>query len=254
VGGDRIELKGIVPAGADAHEFEPLASDLAAIEEAHLILRNGIGLDDWLDGSLKAGKKASTAVVTQGIKLRTREEDGKKVEDPHVWHDPANAKVMTDNVATALSKADPANRDYYESRARAYGAILDETRQKVQAIIDEIPAASRKLVTNHDALGYFANAFGLTIVGAVIPSVSTDAEPSAKDASALLETIRKQNVRAIFAESSVNPALARSLARDANVKIVDDLYGDSLGSPGSGAETIDGMLMANARKIADGLK
>ena len=109
-------------------------------------------------------------------------------------------------------------------------------------------------MTNHDSLHYFADAFGLTIVGAIIPSVSTDAEPSAKDASALLETIRKQKVKAIFAETSVNPALARSLARDANVKIVDDLYGDSLGKAGSGAETIDGMLLSNARKIADGLK
>src|SRR5215213_8320395 len=89
VGGDRIELKGIVPAGADAHEFEPLASDLAAIEQAHLILRNGIGLDDWLDDSLKAGKKASSVIVTTGVKARQVQEDGKKVEDAHVWHDPA---------------------------------------------------------------------------------------------------------------------------------------------------------------------
>jgi ABC-type Zn uptake system ZnuABC Zn-binding protein ZnuA len=254
VGGDRIELRGIVPAGADAHEFEPLASDLAAIEQAHLILRNGIGLDGWLDGALKAGKKASTATVTKGVRVRQDEEDGKQVDDPHVWHNPANVKLMTDNVAAALGRADPANRDYYESRARAYDAKLDETTARIQAIIDEIPADSRKLVTNHDALHYFADAFGLRIVGAVIPSVSTDAEPSARDASNLLATIRKENVKAIFAESSVNPALARSLARDANVKIVDDLYGDSLGKPGSGAETIDGMLLANARKIADALK
>src|SRR3954470_12351935 len=101
VGGDRIELKGIVPAGADAHEFEPLASDLAAIEQAHLILRNGIGLDNWLDAALKAGKKATTVVITKGVKVREAEEDGKKIDDPHVWHDPANDKVMTDNVATA---------------------------------------------------------------------------------------------------------------------------------------------------------
>jgi ABC-type Zn uptake system ZnuABC Zn-binding protein ZnuA len=254
VGGDRIELRGIVPAGADAHEFEPIASDLAAIEQAHLILRNGIGLDDWLDGALKAGKKASTATVTTGVKVRQLDEDGKKIDDPHVWHNPDNAKLMTDNVAAALAKADPPNKDYYEARARSYDAKLDDTKRQVQAMLNEIPADSRKLVTNHDSLHYFADAFGLTIVGAVIPSVSTDAEPSAKEASGLLETIRKQKVKAIFAESSVNPALARSLARDANVKVIDDLYGDSLGKPGSGADTIDGMLLANARKIADGLK
>jgi ABC-type Zn uptake system ZnuABC Zn-binding protein ZnuA len=254
VGGDRIELKGIVPAGADAHEFEPLASDLAAIEQAHIILRNGIGLDDWLDDSLKAAREAASVTVTSGVKARQVEEDGKKVEDAHVWHDPANVKVMTANVASALAKADPANKDYYDSRAKAYDTKLDETRQKVQAMINEIPADSRKLVTNHDALHYFADAFGLKVIGAVIPSISTDAEPTAKDTAALIDTIRKEKVKAIFAESSVNPALARALARDANVKIIDDLYGDSLGKPGSGADTIDGMLQANARKIAEGLK
>jgi ABC-type Zn uptake system ZnuABC Zn-binding protein ZnuA len=161
---------------------------------------------------------------------------------------------MTDNVAGALAKADPPNKEYYEARRQSYNAKLDTTKERVQATINEIPADSRKLITNHDSLHYFADAFGLKVVGAVIPSVSTDAEPSAKDASSLLETIRKEKVKAIFAESSVNPALARSLARDANVKVIDDLYGDSLGKPGSGAETIDGMLMSNARKIADGLK
>lgn len=254
VGSDRIELRGIVPAGADAHEFEPLASDLAAVERSHLILRHGMELDEWLDDSLRAARNASVSTVTKGVKVRKTEEDGKKVDDPHVWHDPANVKVMTDNVAKALATADPKNKEFYEAQARSYNAKMDTTRERVQAIINEIPADSRKLVTNHDALEYFTSAFGLKVVGAVIPSVSTDAEPSAKDASALLETIRKEKVKAIFAESSVNPALARSLARDANVKIIDDLYGDSLGKPGSGAETIDGMLLANARKIADGLK
>ncbi len=127
-------------------------------------------------------------------------------------------------------------------------------RTQVQAIIDEIPAGDRKLVTNHDAFGYFAHAFGLTIVGAVIPSLSTESEPSAQDTAALLDLIARENVKAIFAESSVNPKLASTLAGDAGVTIVDDLYGDSLGQPGSGADTVDGMLLTNARKIADALK
>ena len=109
-------------------------------------------------------------------------------------------------------------------------------------------------MTNHDALSYFATAFGLQVVGAVIPSISTNAEPSAKDTADLLETINREHVKAIFAESSVNPRLATTLARDAGITIVDDLYGDSLGEPGSDAATVDGMLLANARKIADALK
>ena len=254
VGGDRIKLTGIIPAGADPHEFEPKPSDLVAIEGAKLILRHGIELDSWLDDTLRAGAGATVVTVTDGITLAQFEEDGKTVDDPHVWHDPDNDKIMVDNIAKALDAADPANKATYDTNAAAYNQKLDDTKMQVQAIINEIPPDNRKLVTNHDAFGYFARAFGLTIVGAVIPSVSTEAEPSAQDTAALLDTIQKEHVKAIFAESSVNPKLATTLANDAGVKIVDDLYGDSLGESGSGADTLDGMLLANARKIADALK
>ena len=268
VGGDLIDLHGVVPAGADAHEFEPTASDLVAIEDADLILRHGIELDDWLDDMLSAARDAMVVVVTAGVALQRGEtqdqgdreasKDDDELDDsdadPHVWLDPDNAKVMVSNIAAALIAANPGNREAYEAGSAAYQATLDETRQQVQAIIDAVPAENRKLVTNHDAFGYFASAFGLEIVGAVIPSVSTEAEPSAAATARLLETIEAKGVRAIFAETSVNPDLARTLASDAGIAIVDDLFGDSLGEPGSGAETIHGMLLFNARKIAEALK
>lgn len=254
VGGDLVQLRGLVPAGADSHVFEPSPSDLATIENADVILRHGIGLDNWLDGTLKAGGDAIVITVTDGITAAKNVEDGEEVADPHVWHDPDGAQDMVDAIADALAEADPADASAFRANASAYNAKLDETKRQVQAIIDEIPAENRKIVTNHDAFGYFARAFGLQVVGAVIPGISTEAEPSAQDTAALLETIKRENVKAIFAESSVNPALARTLANDAGVKIVDDLYGDSLGEPGSGAETVDGMLLANARKIAGALK
>jgi zinc/manganese transport system substrate-binding protein len=271
VGGDRIELTGIIPAGADAHEFEPKPSDLVAVEDADLILRHGIGLDDWLDDMLDAASTARVVTVTNGITLYEGEihdhghedEGGEGDEpddehehafDPHVWHAPDNVKKMVSAIAGALSEEDPDGASTYEANAAAYNEVLDETKAEVQAIIDEIPEENRKLVTNHDAFGYFARAFGLEVVGAVIPNVATGSEPSAQDTAELLETIEREDVRAIFAESSVNPGLARTLAEDAGVAIVDDLYGDSLGEPGSGAETVDGMLLANARTIADALK
>jgi ABC-type Zn uptake system ZnuABC Zn-binding protein ZnuA len=254
VGGGMIQLKGLVPAGADPHEFEPVASDLVALEGADLILRHGIGLDDWLDRTLKAGKKAKLVTVTAGVRLRKGEEDGKPVDDAHVWHDPANAKKMVDNIAAALDRADPANKPTYDANAAAYKKKLDTAAAQVRAILNEIPPANRKLVTNHDALGHFADAFGLRVVGAVIPTVSTQAEPSAADTAALLQAIKREKVKAIFAESNVNPKLATMLAKEARVKVVEDLYGDSLGQPGSGAETVDGMWLANARKIAEALK
>jgi ABC-type Zn uptake system ZnuABC Zn-binding protein ZnuA len=254
VAADHVELRGLIPAGVDPHEFEPTASDLVAIEGAALVLRHGIGLDDWLDRTLKAGKRATVVTVTRGVRLQKGEEDGKTVDDPHVWHDPANAKKMVDNIATALVRVDPAHKTAYDAQAAAYKKRLEEARTQVQAIVNEIPPSGRKLVTNHDALGYFAKAFGLKIVGAVIPSVSTQAEPSAGETVKLLHAIRREKVKAIFAESNVNPKLAETLAKEAGVKVVADLYGDSLGPAGSGAETVDGMWLANARKIADALK
>jgi ABC-type Zn uptake system ZnuABC Zn-binding protein ZnuA len=254
VAGDLVELRGLIPAGADPHEFEPRPSDLAAVEGAQLLLRHGLGLDDWLDRTLKAGRRATVVTVTRGLDIRQEEEGGKKTADPHVWHDPANAKRMVDSIAAALGRADPAHQRTYAAQATAYKARLDGAAGQVRAIINEIPPGNRKLVTNHDALGYFARAFGLTIVGAVIPSVSTQAEPSAGETAKLLGTIRREKVKAIFAESNVNPKLATTLAREVGVKIVADLYGDSLGPPGSGAETVEGMWLANARKIAAALK
>jgi ABC-type Zn uptake system ZnuABC Zn-binding protein ZnuA len=253
-GGSNIELRSLVPPGSDPHEFEPTASDLAAIEDADLVLRHGLDLDDWLDDTLKAAKNAGVVVVTDGIETIDGDEDGDTVKDPHVWHDPDNDKIMVRNIADGLGRVDPENRSTYDANAAAYGRKLDATKAQVQAIIDEIPAAKRKMVTDHDAFGYFARAFGIEVIGTVIPSISTGAEPSAKETAALLDQIKQEDVKAIFAEETVNPALARTLAKDAGVRIVDDLYGDSLGKAGSGAETIDGMLLANARTIADALK
>jgi ABC-type Zn uptake system ZnuABC Zn-binding protein ZnuA len=268
LGGDLVNVRSIVPSGADAHEFEPVASDLRAIEEADIILRHGVGLDDWLDDTLAAGEGAHVVVVTDRIDLLRpaleRDEHAEEVSgdgdhddedlDPHVWHDPERVQIMAENVMSALADVDPGNSQAYADNLRAYESRLDDAKAEAAAIIAEIPAEDRKLVTNHDAFGYFADAFGLTIVGAVIPSTTTAAEPSAEDTAALLDLIEREDVKAIFAESSVNPALARTLAEDAGVVIVDDLYGDSLGEDDSGADTIEGMLVANARKIAEALK
>lgn len=254
VGGDRIELAGLVPSGADPHTFEPRPSDLRSIEAARVILRNGIGLDAFLDDTLSAAKNATVVTVTDGIALRVTEEGGKPVNDPHVWHDPDRAAQMVDAIRLALDAADPANAATYDANAYAQKQHLADAKTQITAMVASIPPERRKMVTNHDAFGYFADAFGLKVVGAVIPSVSTSAEPSAQETAALLDTIAREGVPAIFAESSVNSSLARQLAQDAGVKIVDDLYGDSLGPSGSGADTVDGMLVENGRKISEALR
>lgn len=257
VGGDLIELTVLAGSGVDPHEYELTVDGRKAIDRAKVIIRNGLEIDAFLDKAI-GENKAKVVTVTDGLNLIDGDEAEKKADpnakDPHVWHDPANDKAMVDVIAAALAKADSANAAAYMANATAYKAKLDETDRQVRALIDTIPAENRKLVTNHDAFGYFIRRYGLAFVGAVIPSQTTQAEPSAKDIAALVDLIRREKVKAIFAESSIDPKVARQIAKDTGVKIVDDLYGDSLGEPGSGADTIDGLLLANARKIVEALK
>lgn len=162
--------------------------------------------------------------------------------------------IMVDNIVDALSSADAGNADDYRANGDAYKIVLEETDAEIRAMFDEIPAENRKLVTTHDAFGYFIQAYDFEFIGAVIPSVSTDAEPSAREIADLSDLIRQENVRAIFAEDTVDPRIAEQLASDTGVEIVYGLHSDSLGEPGSGEETIHGMLLANAVKISEALK
>jgi ABC-type Zn uptake system ZnuABC Zn-binding protein ZnuA len=248
--GDFVTVRVLAGPGQDPHDYEVTASDRKAIGAARLVFRNGLGIDDFLNDALADD---SEKIVTVGNAV----EAGKRAprrSDPHVWQDPENAQAMVRLIAEELARADPANAEAYRQNAVAHAGELAEADREIRALIETIPAANRKVVTNHDALGYFLERYGLTFVGAVIPSQTTQAEPSAKDIASLIETIRREGVRAIFAESSLDPKVARQIAQDTGVKIVDDLYGDSLGEPGSGAETVPGMLLANAKKIAEALK
>jgi ABC-type Zn uptake system ZnuABC Zn-binding protein ZnuA len=171
-----------------------------------------------------------------------------------VWHDIENDKLMLAAIADALAASDPGHAQAYRANAAAYSAKLDETDRQIKTLLDAIPPQNRKVVTNHDSVGYFLARYGLTFVGAVIPGTSTQSEPSAKDIAELVSLIKKEGVKAIFSEGSVDPKVARQVAKDTGVTIVADLYGDSLGNKGSGAETIDGMLLSNAKKIAEALR
>ena len=255
VAGNEVTVGTIVGPGIDPHEYEASADDAARIGNARVLLRNGIGLDASLDRVIASSGQKIVVTVTDGIQLRRGESEGGKPEDdPHVWHDPRNAKIMVDAIAKALSTAFPDKASTFAKNAAAYNGKLDSTDAEIRRLIEGIPAANRKMVTNHDAFGYFIARYGLTYVGAVIPSVSTAGEASAKQLAELQETIKREGVKAIFAESSVEPKVAREIAKDTKITIVDDLYGDSLGKAGSGADTLDGMLLTNARKIANALK
>jgi zinc/manganese transport system substrate-binding protein len=291
VAGDLVELKVLAGTGVDPHDYEMSAADRRDIENTHVLVRFGHGVDAFANGTVPDSR---TLTLTDRLTLRsgaadTGEDRGHDEDDDHghdedddhghegdddhahedeeddhghshgdrdahVWHDPENNKVMARQIAEDFAARDPRNADTYQQNAEAFAARMDDVDRQIRELINGIPESNRKMVTNHDAFGYFINRYGLTYVGAVIPSTTTAAEPSARQIANLSDTIRRENVKAIFAESSLDPAVARQIANDTGVKIVDDLYGDTLGEPDSGAETIEGMLLANARKIAEALR
>jgi ABC-type Zn uptake system ZnuABC Zn-binding protein ZnuA len=172
--------------------------------------------------------------------------------DPHWWNDPRNAEHAVAAIRDALVGANTAAAGTYRSNADAYLARLGAADRAIAACFDRVPAAARKLVSDHDAFGYFAARYGVQVVGAVIPSQSTQAQPSAGDLAALAATVRSEGVKAVYPEESLSPDLARQVARETGARADLTLYGDGLGAPSSAGGTYLGMLLANADAMADG--
>jgi ABC-type Zn uptake system ZnuABC Zn-binding protein ZnuA len=265
VGGDLIHLDVLFHPNQDAHDFEPSPSQIRALSEADIVLRNGIGLDTFINRGLESSD-ADNVVVTNGIALREGMHDEERDErdeaaedeasghDPHVWLSVANAKLMVENVRDALGAADPANAAAYAANAGAYLAELDALDAAIARQVADIPERCRKLVTNHEVLGYYADAYGFEFAGSVVPSLTSQAQPSAVDVAEIVELIREQGVPAVFAEASANPALIEQVGDEAGVTVVDDLYGDSLGTADSDGATYIGMMETNTRLIVDALR
>jgi zinc/manganese transport system substrate-binding protein/manganese/iron transport system substrate-binding protein len=255
IGGQLVKVNGLLPANADPHDFEPTPRDVGRIADARLVLEHGLKLDAWSGEMVKvSGTHATIVVVTSGVQTLASDEEGFDQGDPHVWFNVANAKVMAANIRDALIAADPTHRDAYTTQAAAYLTQLDELDSWIRQQIATIPSENRKLVTTHDAFGYYVSAYGLELAGTVMPGLDTQAEPSAKSIAALVDTIRAQHVKAIFTEASLNPKLERQIADEAGVAIVDNLYGDALGPAGSGADTYIGMMRTDTTLIVDALR
>ena len=278
IGGDAIDLTVLLGPGVEAHDFELTPASGAALEQAELILVSGAGLEGWLDESLETiGTADLVRDMSEGITLREpgddeashadedehAEEDEHADEDehghddevdPHYWLSAPNAIVMAQNVRDALAAVAPEEADAFGARAGAVVERLETADAEIREMIDEVSPERRQIVTDHDALGYFIDEYGLEFVGSVFPSLDVASEPSARDIETLVAEIRAQDVRAIFTESSVNPRLAAAVAEETDARLVDEpIYTDSLGPEGSGAETLDGMLLHNARVLRDGL-
>jgi ABC-type Zn uptake system ZnuABC Zn-binding protein ZnuA len=268
VAGEDAGVAGLIPPNADPHDYELRPDDIKTLADADLIVRSGGDLDEWLDQAIEnAGAGAETLTLIDHVDTiegeHGHEEEGEHAEedehaeeaeiDPHWWQDPRNAIKAVAAIEGALVEADPDGAATYRRNAQRYTAELERLDAAVADCIDQIPPAQRKLVTTHDALGYYADRYGLDVVGAVIPSLSTQAQASAGEVTDLVQTIKRERVRAIFAESSVNPKLEQVVADESGAVIGDALWADSLGPEGSGAETYAGSIAANTRAIVAGL-
>jgi ABC-type Zn uptake system ZnuABC Zn-binding protein ZnuA len=250
VGGARVEVDQVLAPNADPHDYEPRPSDVRAVRDARLVVRSGGDVDEWLGDVLdEAGGDARRLTLTDVVAVERSGGD----EDPHWWQDPRNAERAIGAIAAELTRADPAGAPEYRERAAAYLRRLRALDARVAACIGRLPASERELVTDHDALGYYARRYGLRVVGAAIPSLSTRAQASAKETERLIDRIRADRVRAIFPERALSARLEEAIARESGARVGDPLWADTLGPRGSSGATYIESIDANTRAIVDGL-
>jgi zinc/manganese transport system substrate-binding protein len=247
VGGDDVTVHQLLQANTDPHEYEPRPGDVVATAGAAVVLESGFGLDHWMAKIVaRAGGHPDVVVLGDGVPVQRK-------GDPHWWHDPRNAEAAVRAIAAALSRAAPADRERFERNAQRYEQQLQRLDAALQRCFAQVPHSERKLVTSHDAFGYFAARYRISIVGAVIPSQTTQAQPSAGDVSHLIALIRREHVKAVFPESSINARLAEQIARETGASAQYELFGDTLGPKGSSGATYLSMERANADAIVRGL-
>jgi zinc/manganese transport system substrate-binding protein len=267
VGGSAVTVTQIIKPNVDPHDYEPTPADIQAIGAAKLVVKNGVGLEEWLDRTIEAAGFTGTVVdSSQGVPLREGgheheehaeeegEEHAEEEHDPHIWHNPRNAKTMVATIEKGLAAADPARAADFAKNLTAYSAELDKLDADNEAALAKIE--NRSLVTNHDAFGYYIDRYRLTFVGSVIPSMDTSAELSARQLADLVTKIKATGAKAIFTESSLPPKSAEAIATQAGVKVVggeDALFGDSLGAPGTPEGTYLGAERHNTEVIASAL-
>jgi ABC-type Zn uptake system ZnuABC Zn-binding protein ZnuA/ABC-type Mn2+/Zn2+ transport system permease subunit len=256
VGGAAVDVRQILQPNTDPHDYEPRPADVEATSKAKVVFESGEGIDAWMSEVVEQSE-GNPVVVALGdrIPVRRVEEKGATASprDPHWWHDPRNVEGAVGAIRDALTAADPARASVYARNARTYIGRLRALDAGIVACVATIPDSDRKLVTDHDAFGYFAARYGFRVVGAVIPSQSTQAQPSAGETAELVDLIEREGVKAVFSESSLNPELAKTISEESGASSEYTLYGDSLGPAGSSGATYLTMEQANADAITSGL-
>ncbi|WP_156630167.1 metal ABC transporter solute-binding protein, Zn/Mn family [Methylobacterium sp. Leaf112] len=258
VGGERVAVTTLVKPDADAHGYAPAPSDARTLAAADMVVVNGLGLEGWIDRLIKAsGAKAPVVVTSKGIKPIEEADDhghGHAHDhhaDPHAWQSIANAKVYVANIRDGLAKRDPAHAAAYAARATAYLGELDALEGEVRATIAKIPPAQRRIITTHDAFGYFTAAYGLTFIAP--QGVSTDSEASPRDVARIVRQIRAEKIPAVFLETIADPRLMEQIARESGAAIGGKVYSDALSGPDGPAPTYVAMMRNNLTAFARAL-
>jgi len=257
IAGDRVKVESLLPVGADPHAYQAAPADVAKIAESNLLILNGVEYEHFIQPLLEnAGGERTIVTATDGLtpnQMEDEENAGQMIGDPHMWLDPTLVIKYVENIRDGLIKVDASGAETYKSNADAYIAQLKDLDAWIVEQVNTIPAKRRLLVTNHEAAGYFAKRYVFEIVGAVIPSMSTEAGTSAKEMSALIEQIKSSGAPAIFLGEVENPNLANQIAAETGVKVVDNLYLESL-TKGEPAPTYIKMMKHNVTQIVDALK
>jgi zinc/manganese transport system substrate-binding protein len=250
--GDQGDVEVLIPIGVDSHDFLPSAQQASLIAGAGLVVANGLGLEQGLQDLLEASERDGTRIVELAPLVDPLPFSEHGGHDPHFWMDPIRVGAAAEALAAELTKLYPDGG--WQERAQGYVAEMESTDRAINDLFDGIPNLQRLMVTNHQAFGYFAARYGFEVIGVVIPGGSTLAEPSSAELAALVETMEREGARVIFAETSQPSALAESVAAELgdDVRVVE-LFTESLGSIGSGAETLSKMLYTNAERMASAL-
>ena len=245
IGGDEIELTTLVGPNGDGHVYEPTPADAKSIANADLVFVNGLGFEGWIDRLVKAsGYKGKIIIATKRIKDLKFEGE----LDPHAWQDLSNGRIYIKNIKNALTDINPKNSDYYKKKFIAYDEILESMDKSTKDRFADISKKNRKVITSHDAFLYFGRAYDIDFRSPV--GVTTESEPSAGELAALITEMRKDGIKALFAENITDPRLIKQLAREVDAKIGGTLYSDALSDDPEPANTYINMFKYNVNELA----
>jgi zinc/manganese transport system substrate-binding protein len=259
VGGDRVAVKALVGPNGDAHVYSPSPADAKALADAKVIVTNGLGFEGWIGRLVKSSNtKAPNVVASKGVKPRKlagahshNHGHGHSDGDPHAWQSVGNVKTYVSNIRDGLIAADPAGKAAYEANTAAYLAKLDALDREVKEIVSKIPPDRRKIITTHDAFGYFKDAYGVEFIAP--QGVSTDSEASARDVARIITQVRKQKIPAVFMENISDPRLLKRIAEETGAKVGGTLYSDALTSEKGDAPTYIDLMRHNIRTLSAAL-